>query len=113
MKNRDRVLKDFEAFKKEFEDSNNKKIIFCHIAFKDLGKNDELKRKIDSIPTNFMISDEHSELIDKALCKILEKNRDTLNEIRKVVFNTPQRVTPKQKLAISKDSFIDSKNGCR
>ncbi|MGD9303363.1 MAG: hypothetical protein PVF79_03815, partial [Desulfobacterales bacterium] len=114
VKNRKRVLSDFNLFIKNFEDNNtNKKIIFCHITFEDLGENDELKRKLDSIPTNFMISDEHGKLIDKALNKILDKNRDSLNEIREVVLNTGQRKTPKQKLTISKDSFIDSKNGCK
>ena len=115
-KNRKRVLNAFDSFKKQFEDNNNnKKIIFCHITFEDLeeDENGELKRKLDSIPTNFMISDEHTELIDKALKKILDKNRDSLNEIREVVLNTAQRKTPKQKLAVTIDSFIESENGCK
>ena len=77
--NRTNLLKEF---------SNDNTIEFWHIHFNDV-KDEDLKKKLNKIPTNFKISKakekDHVKMIDRAVNDLISKKNPKLDLIRRIL----------------------------
>ncbi|NIA01354.1 MAG: patatin-like phospholipase family protein [Planctomycetia bacterium] len=83
--NRKEKVEHFEdAFKKRCHDSS--KSLFYHIQFADI-KDDKLRRKLNRIKTDFRISDDDTDTIDKAIGLLLTPQNTCVAGIRDLLVN--------------------------
>ena len=82
--NRLRIIKHFNDYLAVFKNSNKYKYIFYHLSF-DKIKDNNLRNKLNSIPTDFSISSSSMQDIDNAVKQLINPENDCLMKIKKMI----------------------------
>lgn len=83
--NRLRVIKDFNDYMKSFH-GDTYDYVFYHLDFSEI-QDENLRKKVNSIPTDFSINSASAKAIDKAVEMIITPENKCLKKIRNLILN--------------------------